>query len=196
MGAVESVLRDVEKVTIRPLGEVARTVEREAIRPLGEVARDVERVTIKPLGQVIRGTERVVLRPTTEFVKESILLMGRTLDLVKPDVDIPTNTDVQAMEAQLRERAKEAFNNTEEEYLKSQGNLNEKISQTPASEAEKLNILGRTYELNAKIRDKAKEIINQEKAILNNQALTREYYALSSEMRELENRANALVNDQ
>ncbi|BBO59912.1 hypothetical protein [Mycoavidus sp. B2-EB] len=157
MGAVESVLREVEKVTIRPLGEVARTVEREAIRPLGEVARDVERVTIRPLGQVIRGTERAVLRPVAGLAKESILLMGRTLDLIKPDVDIPANTDMPATEAKIREQAKEEFNRTEADYSKVQGDINEIIAQTPASDAETLNLLGKTYELHAKIREKTKD---------------------------------------
>ncbi len=87
MGAVESVLREVEKATIRPLGEVARGVEKVTIRPLGEVARGVEKVTIRPLGEVARGVEKVTIRPLGEIARELEKLTIRPLGQVARGVE-------------------------------------------------------------------------------------------------------------
>ncbi len=87
MGAVESVLREVEKATIRPLGEVARGVEKVTIRPLGEVARGVEKVTIRPVGEVARGVEKVTIRPLGEIARELEKLTIRPLGEVARGVE-------------------------------------------------------------------------------------------------------------
>ncbi len=192
MGAVESVLREVEKVTVRPLGQVARTVEREAIRPLGEVARDVERVTIRPLGQVLRGAERGAIRPVTDLAKDSILMIGRVLDLVKPDADLPPNTDMQAMEANIKELAEKE----RPHYEKLQGDINEEILRTPPSEADRLNFLGELYESNSQTWSMLEKKMNRDEAIKNNEAYTREYHDLLLEKDSLEKKLEEQNNHQ
>ncbi len=182
MGAVESVLREVEKVTVRPLGEVARTVEREAIRPLGEAAREVERVTIRPLGQVLRGAEKTAIRPVTDLAKDSILMIGRVLDLAKPDADVPPNTDMRAMEANIEELAEKE----RPHYEKLQGDINEEISRTSPSEADTLNFLGEIYESNSKTWSMLEKKMNRDEAIINNEAYTREYHDRLLEKNNLE----------
>ncbi len=101
MGAVESVLHEVEKATIRPLGEVARGVEKVTIRPLGEVARGVERVTIRPLGEVARGVEKVTIRPLGEIARELEKVAIRPLGEVTRGVELVTIRPLGAIAREL-----------------------------------------------------------------------------------------------
>ncbi len=173
MGAVESVLREVEKVTIRPLGEVARGVERVAIRPLGEVARGVERVMIRPLGDIVRELEKVTIRPLGEVARgiEKVTLRQIACDLeealpgplgvissktvlladaAEQETSMDSNIDRQTRRENLNEMAIDA------EQL--QGDINELISTTSATDDVALTYLGNMYiavsrDLRGSIRD-------------------------------------------
>lgn len=142
MGVVESTLREVEKVTIRPLGEVARTVEEVTVRPLGQLAREVEKVTIRPLGQAARNVEKEAIRPTKDLVERTASMIGRTLDIYKPDRSIPANAGMQGMESTIKEMAKSNdISQVKEDNKRLQGDIRERILQTPSNAGETLAFL-------------------------------------------------------
>lgn len=194
MGAVESVLREVEKVTVRPLGEVARTVERVTIRPLGEVAREVEKVTVRPLGQVLRGTEKIVTRPVTELAKDTVLMVGRALDLVKPDRDVPPNTDMRNMESTIRKVSEEDINKVVHDQTQLQGDIRETILQTPSGAGDSLSFLDRLGRANDRLGVSLVHIQNHPEIMQNNEELTREHETLMAVEDELTEILNELNN--
>ncbi len=174
MGAVESVLREVEKVTIRPLGEVAREVEKVTVRPLGEVARGVEKATIRPLGEIARELEKLTIRPLGEvarglekatirplgeiardlerllvrpiggFASRTLLLMGRLIDVVDQESSVVSPTNIQAKKEKLDKMAEDA--------LELERDINEAIAETPVTKEDDLRCLGEMHKVAIELR--------------------------------------------
>ncbi len=193
MGAVESVLREVEKVTLRPLGEVARGVEKVTIRPLGEVARGVEKVTIRPLGEIARELEKVTLRPLGEVARgiekvtirplgeiardlerllrkplggiasRTVLIMERVKEVVEQDASINSNIDRQAR--------RENLNAIAADTVQLQGDINEAILATPPTKDDDLLFLGGVQEANNNILGGIEILQNNEDYIKNQQEM-------------------------
>ncbi len=178
MGVVESVLREVEKVTIRPLGEVARGVEKVAIRPLGEIARELEKVTIRPLGEVARGVEKMTIRPLGEIARDlekalvrpiggiasrTVLLMERLIDVVERESSIELNAD--------RHASKETLNEMATDAVQLQGDINEAIAAMPLVDGDNLLLLGGMSRITAGLLDGIGHLQNNREIMQNNAEL-------------------------
>ncbi len=217
MGAVESVLREVEKVTIRPLGEVARGVEKVTIRPLGEVARGVEKVTIRPLGEIARELEKVTIRPLGEVARglekvtirplgeiasdlerllrkplggiasRTVLLMERVKEVVEQDASINSNIDRQARRENLNAIAADA--------VQLQGDINETILITPPTESDDLQVLNGFHTFTSNMLDGVETLQDNEDVIQNQKEMKQNIAALTQGRQELIENNTALTQD-
>ncbi len=217
MGAVESVLREVEKVTIRPVGDVARCVERVAIRPVGGIARELEKVTIRPIGEIARELEKVTIRPIGGIARElekvtirplgeiasdlerllrkplggiasrTLLLTERVKEVVEQDASINSNIDRQAR--------RETLNGIVVDAVQLQGDINEAILATPPAEEDSLQFLGGFQKANDNILGGVEVMQNNEDYIQKQKELMQNNAELTQDRQELMEDVSALIQD-